>query len=376
MAVLGFFIFKWDSRTGTVLQAKYPDDLTISSDLMMKIYQAHAYEEGGGFISLTLGALNIASYLIYEEKYYFSLMLNIEEDPDNYEEALIDAAKTVMNDLYQNRYLELLPSIFQRIAIYPKLEYEQKLAMTYLDIEKRYIIERLADEGSSTVSELSGWLKDKTNKRFIDIDSILNSLVKLGLVKVVSVKGLSSDVVFLIGDIFITRIPALTSIVQARKFNLPDKVVNEYLNEVRPFFENYIPTIEDNEIICKALVNPDAYRILKVLRMTPMTARGIEKMKRKVNDLNEAIRILWNAGLIRILKDKQNREYYFLKSDIRVERFFPMYLIDVIRKSYNNRTIANHVLIEHLIILKEEYLNNYHKKEFIESYGIEGAEFE
>jgi len=109
--------------------------------------------------------------------------------------------------------------------------------------------------------------------------------------------------------------------------------------------------------------------------MTPMTARGIEKMKRKVEDLNEAIKILWNSGLIRILKDKQGNEYYFLKSDIRIEKFFPSYLIDTIRKSYNNQTIANHVLIEHLNILKEEYLSNYHKKSQI-AYAVEEVEFE
>ncbi|MHA1695580.1 MAG: hypothetical protein ACTSWR_12350 [Candidatus Helarchaeota archaeon] len=375
MAVIGFFIFTWDSRTGTVLKSKFPTDINLYSDILMKIYQAHAYEEGGGFISLTIGALNVASYLIEDEKYYFSLLLSIDEDPDTYEDALIDAAKAVMNDLYEDRYVALLPSIFQRISIYPKLEYEQKLAMIYLDLEKRYILDRLVDDGSSTVTELLGWLKDKTNKKFIDIDSILSSLVKLGLVKVVSVKGLTSDSVFLIGDIFITRIPATSSIVQIRRYNLPEKIVNDYLDETRSFFAKYVPSIEDNEIICKAIVNPDVFKILKVLRMTPMTARGIEKMKRKVEDLNEAIKILWNSGLIRILKDKQGNEYYFLKSDIRIEKFFPSYLIDTIRKSYNNQTIANHVLIEHLNILKEEYLSNYHKKSQI-AYAVEEVEFE
>ncbi|MHA1271138.1 MAG: hypothetical protein ACTSPY_15195 [Candidatus Helarchaeota archaeon] len=375
MPVIGLFIFTWDSRTGTVLKSKYPEEVDVSGEILMKIYQAHAYEEGGGFISLTIGALNVASYLIADEKYYFSLLLSIEEDPDSFEDALIDAAKTIMNDLYEDRYKSLLPSIFQRITIYPKLEYEQKLAMIYLDLEHRFILERLADDGSSTVTELLGWLKDKTRKKFIDIDSILSSLVKLGLVKIVSVKGLSSDAVFLIGDLFITRIPAVTSIIQSKKLNLPEKVVNAYLDEIRPFFKNYVPTIEDNEIICRAIIDPDVFKILKVLRMTPMTTRGIEKMKRKVNDLNEAIKKLWNAGLIKILKDKQGNEYYFLKSDIRIERFFPEYLVDIIRKSYNNQTIANHVLIEHLNILKEEYLNNYHKKQ-LEVYAIEEADFE
>ncbi|MBD3229287.1 MAG: hypothetical protein GF329_13975 [Candidatus Lokiarchaeota archaeon] len=375
MPVIGFFIFTWDSRTATVLKAKYPDDLEVSKDILMRIYQSHAYEEGGGFISLTIGSLNIASYFLEDRKYYFSLLLSIEEDPDMFEDALIDAAKEVMNSLKDDKYLSLLPSITQRIRIYPKLEYEQKLAMAYLDKEKRYIIERIVDEGSSTITELLGWLKDKLNKKFIDIDAIVSSLVKLGLVKTASVKVLTSDVVFLVGDFFITRIPAANSILQAKKFNLPNNVINEYLDEVKPFFKKYQPTIEDNQIICKAIIDPDAYKILKVLRMTPMTSRGIKKMKRKVGDLNNAIKKLWDAGLIRILKDKKGKEYYFLKSDIRIEKIFPLYLLNVIRRSYNNRLMANLVLIEHLNILKEIYLSDYHKKSS-ETYATEEVEFE
>ncbi|MHA1146173.1 MAG: hypothetical protein ACTSRW_15670, partial [Candidatus Helarchaeota archaeon] len=44
-------------------------------------------------------------------------------------------------------------------------------------------------------------------------------------------------------------------------------------------------------------------------------------------------------------------------TDIRIERFYPEYLIDLIRESYNSGTMANPVLIEHLKHLRDVYID-------------------
>ncbi|MBD3215177.1 MAG: hypothetical protein GF311_21400 [Candidatus Lokiarchaeota archaeon] len=43
--IKGLAIFSWDQKIGSVLEAKYPDSLEITSNLTNKIYMTHAYDE-------------------------------------------------------------------------------------------------------------------------------------------------------------------------------------------------------------------------------------------------------------------------------------------------------------------------------------------
>ena len=67
-------------------------------------------------------------------------------------------------------------------------------------------------------------------------------------------------------------------------------------------------------------------------------------------------RLLYEANLIRIIRDTKGTEFFFLKNDIRVEKFYPDYLIDVILKLHNNKLSSKPVLIQHLKLLEETFL--------------------
>ncbi len=353
---IGLLVFTWDDRIGAEIKAKFPKELDVPEATLKQIYSSHFLEESGGFLSLLIGALNVASYYTGTELSYFvSLLLNIDEDPDNYEDAIVDATRFIITNLDYERFKDLLPSIYDRISLYPSFEEEQKLALAYTDEVKRLIINRLVEDGNATKNDLLNWLKEKLSIEYLDIDGILNSLIKLGLIKVASVKGLPSECVFLTSDVFIVRVPPSHIIKQAKGKRLSLSMGSEYLSNVNAYFQRYIPNLDDEKVITDVIADTDTYTILNLLRLSPVTRKGFDKVKKKVKDIDTALKKIWSAGMIQVLKDKSGEEYYFLKTDIRIEKFYPEYMIDVIRNSFNNRTVANPVLLEHLKNLKDIY---------------------
>ena len=111
---LGLVVFAWDDRIGAELKAKIPENLEFDELNLKQIYSAHFLEEIGGFLSLTIGTLNLSSYYTGPELNHFvSLILNIEEDPDEFEDILTDATRTIIQNLEEDSYVDLLPKIFR-----------------------------------------------------------------------------------------------------------------------------------------------------------------------------------------------------------------------------------------------------------------------
>jgi len=354
---IGLIVFSWNKRIGAEIFTKYPEDFQLSNDTLMRIFSTHAFEEGGGFLSMIIGALNIASYYSGPELgYYVSLFLSLEEDPDLYEDAVLDAANVILSNRDIEQIKPLIPSLYARIAFYPKLTDEQKTASTLSDHAKSIILDHLDEEGSSSKGELTNLLKDILKLDYLDINTVLNSLVKLGLIKVSSVKGLPTEAVFLIGNVFVTRTPPIMTVRQLKQLNLSSEIQNDYLSEVKTFFKQYKPNPTDNERILELFINPDTYTILNLLRLTPVTQNGLNKIKNQVSDVNLALKKLWDVDLLRMIKNKKGDEYYLLKSDIRVQKYFPEYMINIIRANYNQKIKPAQVLIEHLKLLRDTYL--------------------
>jgi len=354
----GMIVFAFDARVGTEIKTKFPKDLDISGDILMRIYSTHSFEESGGFLSMIIGSLNIASYYTGPEtNHYVSLILSMDEDPDTYEDAMTDAAREIMTNLANDRYLDMLPSMYTRIKLYPTFEEEQKLAVAYADMTKRIILDRLVEDGSATKTDLLAWLKEKTGQEFIDVDSILNSLVKLGLVKISSVKGLPSESVFLTSDVFITRAPPLAIVKKTQQDESSNPMSRDYIAGVKSYFKNYKPTPEDEKILSEIMADSDSYKVLNLLRLSVVNRKGLEKLSKQVDDLDGALKKIWSAGLIQVIKDKQGEEFYHLKTDIRIEKFYPEYIVNRIRKAYEQKTMANTVLVEHLKHLRDTFID-------------------
>jgi DNA-binding transcriptional ArsR family regulator len=348
---------KWDERAGAQVLANYPTTVSVSDKTFMQIVGTHEYSGESGVVSLLVGNLNIASYYSGPESgYYLLLLLNLDEDPDLYEGGLVEVARLIFENIDDDAYIEMIPSLYRRLSIYPTLTKEQNLAFTLQDEIKRMIINRLREEGVVSKSELTVWLKDKYIMGFFDLDGILLELIKREIVKEASVKGMASSLVFLTNDILIFRTPPNKLLKDPIGKGLPEDFVKEYESEVKKFFLGYRPTEEDNLKLLEVIANPQVYETLRLLRIAIITMNDIEKLKKKgVDEIDEVLRILTECELIYTFLDKSDNKYYALNSDIHLDLTFPSFMLEVINSAYKQKSKSGQVLIEYLNILEEAY---------------------
>ena len=354
---IGLIVMQWDERVGVNILAKHPEDLSINDKTLMQIYSTHEYTGEAGLISLNVGALNIASYYTGQETgIYMILLLEMEEDPDVFEDGLADAARLVIANLDGKEYKPLIPSIFQRLSVYPSLNEERKIAMLYSDEAKRMVIQKLQKEGSLLKSEIAVWLRDQFKGGFVEIEGILLSLIKESLIKSVSVKGAPSEVVYLINDIYITRAPPKVLVEDASNRGLPGDLKEDYHREVVTFFQNYKNDDDDNLQLVELLLDPPVYETMKLMRMAVVTRDDLEKLAKKgVDDVDDVLKKLWDANMILVMQDSAGNEYYCLQSDIKILKYFPEYQLNLIREQYSNKVKSNQVLTEYVETLKDVY---------------------
>ncbi len=363
---IGLVIMRWDIKVSTEILAKYPDELIISDETLMQIYAAHEYTGEPGMISLLVGPLNIASYYTGREKpLYIILLLNLDEDPDTYEGGLSDISRVIFQNYEDNVYLDMIPFLFQRLSTYPHLNEEQSLAVTYLDNVNRLIIERLREEGVITKSELKIWLKDRYREGFFDVDAILMELIKKEIIKETSVKGMPSELIFLINDLFMIRRPPIKLLKNPVECGLPERFVDEYNVAVRKFFQKYRPYEEDYlKILDEVIGDPQVYEILKLLRISIVTKNVLEKLRKKgVDDIDGGLKKLWENQLIQVFQDSKGNEYYALISDFYTSLVYPKYMLNIIIHQYEVKSKANSVLMEYLNVLDNNYRSSKIKAE-------------
>ena len=357
---IGLILMKWSSRLGAQVLNKYPKEIQVSDETLMQIYASHEYGGEGGIVSFFVRSLNITSFYTGPEKsIYVILILNLEEDPDDYEDALINGSRIIIKNLQNDSFKAMIPSIFQRISAYPKYNDEQKLAIIYNDEINRLIINRLRDEGVFSKSELKIWLKDVYRGWIVDIDSTLIELIKKDIIKESSVKGTMSELIFLLNDLVMLRRPPIELYNNALEKGLPEQFVDDYKNLIINFFKQYTPSEEDNLKVLENILDPEVYLVLKLLRKGIASRNMLEKLKvRGLDDIDETLKKLWDTKVINVFQDKNRTEYYALISDFYIDRIYPKYLLAKIIQQYDVKSKSNEVLLEYLNVLQNNYSKN------------------
>ncbi|NVM36033.1 MAG: DUF2341 domain-containing protein [Candidatus Lokiarchaeota archaeon] len=356
----GLLFMKWDEKIGTEIMAKYPEDVQVSDKTLMQIYSTHEYTGEKGIITLMVENLNILSYYTgHEQGYYLLLFLNLDDDADLYESGMPDILRSIIENIKDDSYLKLIPLYFQRLSVYPLLSEEEIPIFHYQNEIKRIIINILREDGVITKSELMVWLKDKHLEGFFDLDAILNDLIKMDIIKVSSIKGLPSELIFLVKDIFMLRTPPTTVLEDPVSHGLPSQFIQEYPNNVKKFFQEYHPTEEDNIKIVEILTNPQVYETIRLLRTAIVTREDLEKLKKKgVDDIYGVLKILWDNKMITVLHDEKNKEYYALLCDFYIDFIFPKYLLKSVKSAFDQKSKVNKVLIEFLNTLENAYFDS------------------
>ena len=353
----GIAIMEWNDRSGAEILATYPEEYNIDPKLMMQIFSQHEYSGEGGLIILMSEMINLASYSSGgSDQIFVILFLTEEEDGHSFEDGLADVAREMKIHKDSDDMQEILERQYRRLEIFPRINKEQKLSLVYFNDIRRAIIGRLRAECMLQKSELNIWIKDEFREGEIDIEWIINSVLQNGLCQVGSVKGYSSDLLFLINDLMITRKPP-RFYRNPSNFRCPKSLVIDYQTAVRVFFSDYRPNEADNlELIDKIILDPANYEVFTLLRLAIVTRSDLEKLKRKgVDDIDAALELFNSLKLITVLRD-DNTEYFALLSDFEISQFFPKYMLNSVRQSYMVKQNSNLALLTHIDLLAKEFM--------------------
>ncbi len=118
----GFIIMRYDDRSGIDIKTTFPEGkLETSERTLMHIFNLHEFSNEPSIASLTVEKINFVTYYSGSQTdYFFILILNILENPEDYEEILEEVSKTILKNLKRNHYYKMLPSLYNQIIEYPK----------------------------------------------------------------------------------------------------------------------------------------------------------------------------------------------------------------------------------------------------------------
>ncbi|MFX1302870.1 MAG: hypothetical protein ACFE9X_05895 [Promethearchaeota archaeon] len=370
----GYIITEWTEDQGLVVKLKYPEEVKIDLDDMMRIFYAHitgAGAAGNVLVRLEKARSNVWSYFTGMDSdmpVMINLMLELGEDPEMFGEAVL---KEVNEDLL--KYLRQMSmnvsqsyEIVKTIRLYLKntlilldrlknLSKEQRLAQIYTSEKARAILEAL-QERALFRRELQGIIEERLQKIIPNIEYVLDPFIKTGLIMQDWVEGDTDITLFLLNDFAIFRSP-VTKLVEDAKKNLPTpEVATKYLEEVNNFFANYKPTFEDNIKIARILINPDNYDYLTLFRERVYPLNKIPKGPgESLGQVGSFLKAMEEDQIIKIIKDSKDTVWVFLLSDIVVHTFYPEYIIEKIRKDRIDGKLKKNVAIKHLEFLEKAY---------------------
>lgn len=118
----GLIVMKYNDRSGIDIKASFPqEELDIKSGTLMNIFSLHEFSKQAGIASLTVGDINISTYYTgVDMDYFIILLLNVLENLEDYEEGLQEISQMILKNLEEDRYINMLPSLFKQISEHPK----------------------------------------------------------------------------------------------------------------------------------------------------------------------------------------------------------------------------------------------------------------
>lgn len=348
MLPIGLIVVKWDNKIGTVLEARYPDDVVVSPDLTMKIYGAHVLGEAreAGFISMKIDSLNIASYFAgVELNYFVALLLKPTEDAAAFEDALIEVASKIFENLGEKKYVEKLPEFYKFLEKYPMLTRDQKIASVLLDPIKSFIFRTLLEHGCISKDQLQEKIMKNLSVKTFDINAVLSSMIKSGLIVSEWVEGVPSEVVFLVRDFEVVRIPPTVK-----------RTPTDVKNAIKDFFSKYEQSPRDIAILAKAITDPEIYEIIKALKTHGgmSTDEISEKTGIPENKILNYMSWLRRNNFVVEIEERRGSKFYLI-SEPMVITFYPEYQIKSVIEKYNEGVLPAKQVIRYLLFLKETY---------------------
>ncbi len=178
--VKGLVLAKWDNKFGAVLVEKFSKekDFNITGEDMMTIYTFHSMGElTTGFLSMRRESLNVGSFFLNitqnNQKYYLAVILDENEDPNDFNEVLSTCAEILMKTLIK-------PDLSENHNFLPQLS----VFYARILVEKSVIQGKTFEEIDKRMEELDKDLKEKES----ELKTLQESSEKIGEIETGSIE--------------------------------------------------------------------------------------------------------------------------------------------------------------------------------------------
>jgi hypothetical protein len=357
------FIVEFTGFHGFMVKQRVPTSLTLTEKMLNLIYLEQQKEKKEDLICSDIEGLRIASYSssLYPGWTVCSI-LNDEEDFDLIRANLAGSGRLILALISIDPDSFSLEEILEKGSELKGLSEEQNLAGVFLTPSSALLLERMRKEGIEKAAKLSIWLREHVQDNQVDLREAMAPLMDTGVVRV-ELLGKTSEMVFLVKDVFGYREPPVDSLLKAKEAlpSIADKY-NEYVTEFfspPPPNKGYNPTadtddpnspiIEDRERISKVLAEKIQYRVLTALRAQPLSIAEISKN----TSLPERIvqKILFTLEAEKVVTRFEDTDLWGLLTNPRIEPFMPEYVLPIIAKKLSEKEISPEAARRHLELL-------------------------
>ncbi len=368
--VKGFSVWKWSIQEGLLLIRKFPPELEIGTQDMMRVFYNHitgAEKQIDVVLRLPSMESSIASHFTGVESklpYMINVILELGEDPEMFGNVITRINSEVMDilkkldekgaqplEIYDelDEYFKRMLDLFQRLG---NLSKEQKVAQIYSN-PKGHQIMGLLQDGPISKKELRYSLEKNLNQVITNLELTLDPYTETEIIKEDWIEGDRDQYLFLMKDFTIMRAPATKIVEKARKNKPTPGVAKEYLKQVKEFFSTYKPTYEDGMKISVILMHPDMY---DVLRLFSFDSHNYKKIPPGYGgpEMKKIIDLLIQEKILTMITEGKS-EWVMLLSDVDVALFFPEYLLEKIRIALKAGKIKKQAAIKHLNLLEKSY---------------------
>ena len=358
------FVVHLDDFQGFIVTQRYPSTLTLNEKTLNLIFYEQQKEQKENLSLAEIEGLRIVIFSTPEyPKWMVCSILAADEEIDMVSEGLAGSGRLILALMSEEDESVNLEEIVKAGSVLEGQSEEQKLANIFLTPSSALLLERMQNEGVEKAAKLSIWLKNQVQDE-VDLREAMAPLMSSGVVKVELV-GKTSEMVFLVKDIFGYRAPPIESIQKASQvmpgiaekyseyvsafFSPPPP--NKGYNPALPVSDPNSPIFEDREKISRLLAESLNYMVLDALRSEPLSASDISLK----TALPESIvkKVLWSLESEKVVLRFEDENVWALLTNPRIESFIPEYVLPVIRKKVSEKEITPEVARRHLELLMQ-----------------------
>jgi len=259
-----------------------------------------------------------------------------------------------------------LEEILEKGSVLKDLSQEQELAEVFLTPSSALLLERMQKEGIEKAAKLSIWLREQVQNNEVDLREAMAPLMNTGVVTV-ELLGKTSEMVFLVKDVFGYREPPIASILKTKE-SIPS-IADTYIKFVTEFFsppppnKGYNPTLrgddpnspilEDREKISNVLAERIQYRVLTALREQPLSIPEISEKTFLPEDIVQKILFTLEAEKVAIRFEEAN--LWGLLTNPRIATFMPEYVLLIIAEKLSAKEISPEAARRYLELLMKTW---------------------